>query len=180
MLCELLLHPALAVQASHRPSYTPGLLKHGEKWDLLIALESELCPKFLQHWVLGNCLHHSIPIPAALLKEGYFASGIAVPSWAAQQKLQVLLALLERQDGHEPGHGARWAEIKTRNSLGIESKDLPGTCNSLCGRNRSQPGWRWRLKNPFWGQELGLSISQAFSCIPSQPRIPVSIRSHQD
>lgn len=61
MLCELLLHPALPVQASHRPSYTPGLLKHGKKRDLLTALESELCPKFLQHCMLGNCLHHSIP-----------------------------------------------------------------------------------------------------------------------
>lgn len=77
VLCELLFHPAPAIQASHRPSYTPGLLKHG-KSGLFSALESELCPKFLQHSVLGNCLHHSIAISAALL--GYFASGIAASS----------------------------------------------------------------------------------------------------
>lgn len=37
VLCELLLHPAQAIQASHRSRYTPGLLKHGEKWALLTA-----------------------------------------------------------------------------------------------------------------------------------------------
>lgn len=172
MLCERSLHPAPAVQASHRPTCTPGLLKHGETWALLTALESELCPKFLQHWVLGNCLHHNTPIPAALPKGEYLASGIAALSWIAQQKLQLLLTLLESQDKHQPGHGACWAEINTRNCFGIEIRDLLGICNSLCDRGSLWALMEVKTQKSFLGPRASSEHLPGFFLHPSLVQDP--------
>lgn len=91
---ELSFHPAQAIQASHRPSYGLELLKHGEHvGSAHSTVVDELYPKSLEDHTQGAHLHGSLPIQAALLGGVRFASWLADPSWAAQQKPLMLLAL---------------------------------------------------------------------------------------
>lgn len=158
---ELCSVSSCSIQASHRPSYTPGLLKHGQKWALLTALSA--VPQIPAALSAQQLLPSQHSPSSCIAQGGIFCKWNCSPQLVCPAEAAGA-AGISGKAGHQPGHGACWAEMNTQNSLVIEGRDLLGICNSLCGKGRL---WDWmevKTQNPFWGQELALCISHAFSC----------------
>lgn len=137
MLCELLFHPAQAIQASHRHSYALELLKHGEMWGLLPApLWVSCTPSSCSttRWGLASIAAFLCRLHCLV---GYVSQAdLQSPAGLPSRSPLCCQHCWKGRGGHQPGHGACCPEIKTRNSLGIESRELLGNCNSFCDRGR--------------------------------------------
>lgn len=137
MSCELSFHAAQAIQAGHRPSYGLELLKHGEMWVLLTVLSWVSSAPNSCSTMLGACLLHSLPVPAALLVGVRFVSWLADPSRAGQQKPLVLLALWKGWGQGAPGRTrSLLPRHKDKKWFWNRKQGPAGNCNSFCDRGR--------------------------------------------
>lgn len=134
---ELCSVSSCSIQASHRPSYTPGLLKHGQKWALLTALSA--VPQIPAALSAQQLLPSQHSPSSCIAQGGIFCKWNCSPQLVCPAEAAGA-AGISGKAGHQPGHGACWAEMNTQNSLVIEGRDLLGICNSLCGRGRL---WDW-------------------------------------